>query len=151
MATFKSDQFPADGSNAPIGAHGEYKTLNRLHAKVSLTSAAALNDTINVGYLPPNAIVTAVRVLAATQLDSNGSPALTLDLGIVGTTQLWQAAISTVGRAVGASTDSTIAAGGVLYKNTSGAKLLVVGTIHAAAATAVAGTLEYVVDYFVEE
>lgn len=149
MTTFNSDQFLL-GFNAPIATHGEYKGTNRIHATVAIPAAAALNDTINVGYLPPNAVVNSVRVKAATQLDSNGAPALTLDLGIVGTLQLWQAAISTVGRSVGATTDATIAAGGVLYKN-GATKTLIVGTIHAAPATGVAGTLEYEVTYFVEE
>lgn len=149
MATFVSDQLATLGA-APIAVHGEYKATSRIHATVSIPAAAALNDTINIGYLPPNAVVVGVRVKAATQLDSNGSPLLTLDLGIVGTLQLWHAAISTVGRAAGASTDATIAAAGALYKNGS-TKTLVVGTIHAAPATGVAGTLEYEIAYFIEE
>lgn len=150
MTTYSSDQFPT-GANAPIGAHGEFKAQNHLHAITALPAAAALNDTINVGYVPPNAVVTGVTTKAQSQLDSNGAPALTLDLGIVGTLQLFQAAISTVGRAAGATADNTCAGAGRLYKNTTGAKVLIVGTIHAASATGVAGNLEHVIDYFVEE
>lgn len=145
-ATFNSDTY---GKNGPVGSHGEYLAANHLHATTALPSTAGLNDTINVGYLPPNAVVTGVAAKAQSQLDSATS--LTLDLGIPGTLQLFQAAISTVGRAAGVSADNTCAAAGRLYKNTTGAKVLVVATIHAAAGTPVAGNLEHLIDYFVEE
>lgn len=155
-ATWNSDQFPL-GFNAsgnpvttkPIGAHGDFKSFNHLHAVTALASTAGLNDTINVGYLPPNAVVTGTTSKAQTQLDSATS--LTLDLGIVGTTQLFQSALNDVGRAAGASFDATINAAGKLWKNTTGAKVLVIGTIHAAAGTPVAGNLEHLIDYFIEE
>lgn len=149
MATFLSDQFPA-GYNAPIGVHGEFKTVNRIHAIVAVTTAMTTNDVLNVGFLPPNAVVTAVRAKAPTQLDSNGAPTLTLSLGVTGTAALFQSALTTVGRAAGASTDATIAAAGALFKN-GASKVLVIGTCANVAATAVAGTLEYLIDYFVEE
>lgn len=148
MTTFLSDQL-STGFNAPIGAHGEFKAQNHLHAITALPSTATLSDVINVGYVPPNAVVTGVTSKAQTQLDSATS--LTLDLGIVGTAQLFQAALTTVGRAAGASADNTCAAAGRLWKNTTGAKVLIIGTIHAAAGTPVAGNLEHVIDYFVEE
>jgi hypothetical protein len=89
-------------------------------------------------------------VKAASQLDSNGTPTLTLDLGIVGTPQLFKAAITTVGRASGTSADATMAAAGILYKNTTGADVAVVCTVHAGAATPVAGTLEFDLEFYVE-
>lgn len=146
MATFNSDTY---GSNKPVGSHGEYLGMNRLHATTALSAAAALNDVINVGYLPPNAVVTGVTTKAQSQLDSATS--LTLSLGITGTAALFQSALSTVGRAAGASADNTCAAAGRLYKNTTGAKVLVIGTVAAAAGTPVAGNLEHLIDYFVEE
>lgn len=153
MTSYNSDQLPFGTTKGakPTGTHGEFKGTNRLHAITALPAAAALNDTINIGFVPPNAVVSGVRTKAQSQLDSNGSPALTLDLGIVGTLQLFQAAISTVGRAAGATSDATIAGAGALWKNTTGAKVLIVGTIHAAAATGVAGNLEHEIAYFVEE
>jgi hypothetical protein len=56
-----------------------------------------------------------------------------------------------VGRAVGASADATLLPTGRLYKNITGAKQLVVASVHAAAATPAAGVLELELSYFVEE
>jgi hypothetical protein len=149
MATWNSDVYKA--STPPGTGHGPYKISTQLHATVALPATAALNDVINFGYLPNNAVVVGAWLKAQSQLDSNGAPALTLDLGVTGTAQLFKAAISTVGRAVGVTSDNTVATTGGVYKNTSGAKQLVIGTIHAAAATPVAGNLEACLEYFVED
>jgi hypothetical protein len=137
-------------SKQPAANPGFYQVRTHLHA-TSPSATFALNDTVNVGYLPANAVVTGVSVKAASQLDSNGTPLLTVDLGIVGTTQLFMAASALVGRAAGASFDTTMAAAGKLYKNTTGSQVAVVATIRAAAATPIAGTLEFEVSYFVED
>lgn len=146
MATFSSDTYTKNG---PIGSHGEYLGMNRLHATTALPSTAGVNDVVNVGYLPPNAVVVNVYSKAQSQLDSATS--LTLSLGISSTAALFQSALTTVGRASGASADNTCAAAGRLYKNTTGAKVLVIATVAAAAGTPVAGNLEHLIDYFVEE
>jgi len=146
-------QSPNYVQNQPAGTgHGVYKTNTSLHDTSGSISTWALNDTILFGWLPRNAVVQNVVLKAASQLDSNGSPTLTLDVGIVGTPQLFKAAITTVGRAAGASVDivNTVAAG-ILYKNTTGARVAVIVTVHAAAATPVAGTLELDIDYYVED
>lgn len=132
-------------------SHGFNDSSVHLHATSPSISTWATNDVINVGYIPPNAVVVGATLKAASQLDSNGSPTLTLDLGVSGTAQLWKAAITTVGRASGATADMTMAGAGALYKNTSGAKQLVIITVHAGAATAVAGTLEVDLEYYVED
>jgi hypothetical protein len=132
------------------GGFGPNDSSVHLHAISGSISTWALNDTINVGYLPRNAVVVSASIKAASQLDSNGAPTLTLDLGVVSATQLFKAAISTVGRAAGVTADQTLAATGVLYKNTTGADVAVLCTVHAAAATAVAGTLEFDLEYYVE-
>jgi hypothetical protein len=149
MATTYSTAVYANKQPAS-GGQGWMNMSTHLHAISGTISTWALNDVINVGYLPRGAVVVSATLKAASQLDSNGSPTLTLDLGISGTAQLFKAAVSTVGRAAGASADTTIAAGGALYKNTSGADVLVIVTVHAAAATAVAGTLEVDLEYYVE-
>jgi hypothetical protein len=152
MATTYSSALYAQ--NQPPGTgHGPYQITQHLHAISPSISTWALNDVINFGYLPRNAIVASVVLKAASQLDSNGTPTLTLDMGVTGTPQLFKAAISTVGRAAGASADigTGISAAGYLYKNTSGAKQAIICTVHAAAATAVAGTLELDVEYYVED
>ena len=138
--------------NQPAGTgHGFFKTNTSLHAISGSISTWALGDTVLVGWLPRNAVVQNVILKAASQLDSNGVPTLTLDVGVVGTPQLFKAAVTTVGRAVGASADATITAAGLLYGNASGARQAVVVTVHAAAATPVAGTIEVDVDYYVED
>jgi hypothetical protein len=133
----------------PNGGHGDYDSSVHLHAISGSISTWALNDTISVGLLPRNAVVVSASIKAASQLDSGTT--LTLDLGVTGTAQLFKAAISTVGRAAGASADQTLAAAGVLYKNLSGADIAVVCTVHAAATTPVAGTLEFDLEYYVED
>ena len=136
--------------NQPSGTgHGNYKTNTSLHAVSGSISTWAANDTILVGYLPANAVVQNVILKAASQLDSNGAPTLTFDVGLVGAAQLFKAAVTTVGRAAGATADTTITAAGLLYKTT--AKSTVVVTVHNAAATAVAGAVEVDVDYYVED
>jgi hypothetical protein len=128
--------------------HGLNRISTHLHAISGSISTWATNDTINVGYLPKGAVVTNTILKAASQLDSGTS--LTLDLGVTGTTQLFKAAITTVGRAANASVDTTNTAAGYLYNNT-GSDLLVLVTVHAGAATPVAGTLEVDVEYYVED
>jgi hypothetical protein len=140
--------------NQPAGTgHGEAQITQHLHATVNLPATLAANDVINFGYIPRNAIIASVVLKAQSQLDSNGTPTLTFDMGVTGTPQLFKAAITTVGRTVGQSTDigTGITAAGYLYKNTTGAKLAVFATCHAAAATPVAGVIELDVEYYVED
>ena len=132
-------------------SHGISRMSTHLHAISPNISTWALGDTITIGSIPRNAVVTNVIMKAASQLDSNGAPTLALDLGVTGTTQLFKAAVTTVGRAAGASVDTTNTAAGYLYSNTSGADQLVLATVHTAAATAVAGTLEFDIEYYVED
>lgn len=149
MATWQSDIYKA---STPSGTgHGVYKTSSHMHATVALPATFALNDVIDFGYLPNNAVVVNAWLKADSQLDSNATPLLSLDLGVTGTPQLFKAAVITVGHAVGVTSDNTIATAGGLYKNTSGSKQLVIGTIHAAAATPVAGSLECDIEYYVED
>ena len=141
-------------NNTPAGTgHGEYQITQHIHAISPTISTWALNDTILVGYIPRNAIIASAVLKAASQLDSNGTPTLSFDFGIVGTPQLFKAAITTVGRTSGASCDigTGISATGYLYKNTTGAKVPVLITVHTAAATAVAGTLEVDIEFYVED
>ena len=138
-------------STPPNTGHGFNTNSVHLHAASGSISTWALNDSIQMGYIPNNAVVVSCILKAQSQLDSNGSPTLTFDVGVTGNLQLWKAAITTVGRTAGVSSDSTIATTGGLYKNTSGAKQLVVVTAHAAAATAVAGVIEVDLEYYVED
>jgi hypothetical protein len=150
MATTYSTQNYANNVPAFTG-HGDWTGSFHLHAVSGSISTWAAGDTIQVGYLPKNAVVVSCTLKAASQLDSNGTPTLTLSLGVTGTTTLFKNAITTVGRAAGVSADQTLAAAGVLYKNLSGAKIAVLATVGAAAATAVAGTLEVDIEFYVED
>jgi hypothetical protein len=143
-AVYANRQPPASGA-------GMYQATVHMHAVAPSISTWAVNDTINFFSLPRNAVVMGVTLKAQSQLDSNGSPTLTFDVGIAGTLQLFMAASALVGRAAGASSDIAMAAAGRLYKNTTGADLPIVVTAHAAAATAVAGVLELEMSYFVED
>jgi hypothetical protein len=151
MAIFQAPGVTAFGYQPPGSGHGEANIVQQLHAAAAVSSALAANDTIEFGWLPANAVVTGAVLRAAGQLETSGSPTLTFDLGVSGTAQLWKAAVTTVGRAAGASSDATIASAGGLYKNTSGARQKVIATCHAAAATPAAGTLECAIGYFVED
>jgi hypothetical protein len=149
MATYSTALFA--NATPPNTGHGFNTNSVHLHAVSGSISTWAAADTINVGSIPPGAVVVAAALKAATQLDSNGTPTLTLSLGVVGTPALFKSLITTVGRAAGASADLTVAAAGVMYKNTSGAKQTVLVTVGTGSATAVAGTLEVDLEYYVED
>jgi len=138
--------------NQPAGTgHGDFKSSTHLHAISGSISTWAAGDTIAIGWLPRQATVVSCILKAAGQLDSNGSPTLALDVGVVGTPQQFKAAVTTVGHASGASADATLTAAGYLYQNTTGQRVEVLITVHTAAATPVAGTLELDIEYYVED
>lgn len=146
MATYSSNIY---AGKTPGGTHGQHQLTNHHHSTVTVPVTFTTTDTLNMGYLPPYAIVLGVTLKAPTQLDSGA--ALTLNVGVAGTPQLFMAASSLVGRSVGASFDATITAAGRLYKNTTGAKQVITVTAQTAAATAIAGTLELEVSYLLED
>ena len=149
MATFAA---PTYTQNQPANTgHGFNTSSVHMHAIASVPATMTTNDTINFGYIPNTAVVVGVYLKAPTQIDSNGVPTLTLSLGVTGTPLLFKSAVTTVGRAAGASVDITNAPAGVLYKNTTGAKIAVIGTCANVAATAVAGTLEADLEFYVED
>lgn len=124
------------GGRISKNARGEYTIL----------AALALNDTIQMFDLPKNARVMG-GYLKSDDLDTNGSPAITLDVGIAGNAQLFWAA-STVAQAGG--TDTTMATTGRDYYVT--AKTPVFVTVHAAPATGTTtGTIILNLTYTVEE
>lgn len=134
----------------PNGGHGFFQNSVHMHASCTIPALTA-NDVINMFSLPRNAVVVSLVLKADSQLDSNGSPTLTFDVGVTGTPQLFMAASALVGRAVGPTSDNTMATGGRLYKNLTGAGLPVFVTAHASAATGVAGTVELDLEYYVED
>lgn len=145
MATYSSPNYT---KNYPKPYHGMANNINALlDATISPSAAMTTADVLNFGYIPPNAVITGA-ILKCSDMDTNGSPTLTLDVGITGTAQLFFAA-STAGQT--GTTDSTMAAAGRLYKNTTGANLLIVGAPHANAATGVAGTIQLVLLGYIDD
>jgi hypothetical protein len=142
MATYSSSNY----SNVnPVSAHGDAGDVKVAYASVSCTAAPATTDTINFFYLPPNARVIG-GALKASDMDTNGSPTLTIDVGDSGDGNRYFAA-STAGQ--GGTVDRSLAATGQDYKTT--AKTLVTGTAANNAATGAAGTVELTLLYVVED
>ena len=142
MAVYSSSEIL---TNTPIAVHGERKGVQMARATVVCAAAPATTDTLNFFYLPPGARVVG-GYLSATDMDTNGSPTLTLNVGEAGTpARLFSA--STVGQAGTAS--QSFAAGALDYQYA--AKTLVTGVAQANAATGAAGSVTLALLYVVEE
>lgn len=141
--------YNAPGFNAvnPVAALGLAKQVQSLHDTVTNSAALGLNDGGTIAYLPANAVVVGGWMKVATAEDTNGSPTLTIDWGVTGAATTFLSA-DTTARAGGVQ--KTLATTAYGYKNTSGAKLAVTWLAHAAAATGAAGTLEFHLDYVIE-
>lgn len=141
MATYNSDQYAAVN---PVATHGSAANVKTAYFSVTCAASPATTDTINFGYLPANARVL-LAVLESTDMDTNGSPTLTLNVGDSGSAaRLFSA--STVGQAGTLST--AIATTGAAYKYTD--KTLITGVAANNAATGAAGTLYLTIFYVVE-
>jgi hypothetical protein len=136
---------PGYTNKSPVTTHGIARDMKSFRDVVTTTAALIINDGGNVGWLPPNAVVLGGYAKFATAMDTNGSPTLTIDIGVTGAAQTFLAA-DTTARAGG--TVSTIGKG---YKNTTGAKVAITWLAHAAAATGAAGTIEVHLAYVIEE
>lgn len=153
MATFNSTTYVAEAAagGKPIGGgQGLAGVVRAKRFEVALTSALALNDTINFGYMPKGSRVID-RFLEATDMDSGG-PTLTFDVGDAGDTDRLFAA-ATVGQAAANSPQrgpgSIINPAGNGYKYTS--NTLITGLCKAAATTPAAGTLVLTILYVQED
>jgi hypothetical protein len=141
MATYNSDKIAA---NTPLAAHGLGGNLKVAFADVNCTAAPSTSDTINFFDLPPGARVV-LAVLESDDMDTNGTPLLTLNVGDAGSATRYFSA-STVGQAGTLST--AIATAGAGYSNT--AKTRVTGVAQANAATGTAGHLYLTMFYVIE-
>jgi len=142
MATYQSQQVQDE---MPIPSHGEASTVRCQRFKVTVSAALTTSDAIQFGYVPHYArIVDAV--LKASDLDTNGSPTLTLNVGDAGDADRLFAA-STVGQA-GTTARMTATTGfGYRYDTPT----LITGVPSANAATGAAGTIELFLFYTVED
>lgn len=141
MATYSSAAY---SGVYPIASHGPAGGVKVARASVSCTSAPSTSDTINFFYLPKNARVH-LSVLESTDMDTNGSPSLTINVGDSGDADRYFAA-STVGQA--GTLSSAIATTGGDYITTD--KTLITGVAANNAATGAAGTLYLTMFYSVE-
>jgi hypothetical protein len=140
MATFKS-QLAKDGVNAGVGGGSQEVVV---YASYALTAALAVSDVIQMVPVPAGAIITGVT-LGATDLDTNGSPTIVLDVGDgADTDRLIDGA--TVGQSGGSSSTLTTTAFGYQYTAADTIDVLV----QAGPATgAASGTIHLVVRYVI--
>lgn len=140
MAAYNATNY----ATLPASSHGFAGNCKVKHWTVSPTAALTTSDTFSFGYLPAGARVV-MAVLEATDMDTNGTPTLTINVGDLGDADRIFAA-STVGQAGTLST--AIATTGAGYQYTS--KTLITGAPNANAATGAAGTINLTVFYVVE-
>jgi len=142
MATYQS---PAVANKNPVAVHGQRFNVQEFRQTVTCTAAPSTSDTLQFGYMPKGARVVG-GYLTATDMDTNGSPTITLNIGDAGSAaRLFSA--STVAQASTLSLEQTV--GGLDYQYT--AKTLITGTAQANAATAAAGTVTLCLLYVVED
>lgn len=141
MATYSSAGYTA---NQPTAGHGLGGDVKCAYAEVVCSAAPSTSDTLNFFYLPAGARVL-LAVLEATDMDTNGSPALALNIGDSGDADRLFAA-STVGQA--GTVSSAIAAAGAGYKYDT--KTLITGVASTNAATGAAGSVYLTVFYRIE-
>lgn len=142
MATYSSTAY---SNVAPVAVHGQAAQVQTAYALVTCTAAPSTSDTLNFFYLPANARVLAA-VLKASDMDTNGSPTITLNIGDSGSAARYFSASTS---AQAGTVDASMAAAGRFFKTT--AKTLVTGVAQANAATGAAGTVELMIEYVVED
>jgi hypothetical protein len=141
MATYNSTNIQ---NKTGVAAGNVAGMVHCAYAEVVCSSAPSTSDTLNFFYLPANARIVGAT-LEATDMDTNVSPTLTLNIGDSGSaTRLFSA--STVGQAGTAAAATAVA--GLHYKTT--AKTLITGVAQANAATGAAGSVYLSVLYIVE-
>lgn len=140
MPTYSSTAY---SGVSPVAAHGLGGNVKAAYFEVTCTAAPATTDTINFGYLPAGSRVLSMT-LESTDMDTNGTPTLALNVGDSGSATRYFSA-STVGQAGTAAVASAVS--GLHYKNTD--KTLIVGVASNNAATGAAGTLSLSVIYIV--
>lgn len=139
MANYQSKQY----ANSPTSFVGPNVTngMMAFYWEVSITAAAANLDTFDFGYVPKGFRLLGAT-LESTDIDTNGAPTVTLNVGDSGDADRIFAA-STVGQTgvltTGASAANFLAATGFGYLYT--ADTVVTGTIPTGPATGATGTL----------
>lgn len=138
MATYNSTRV---SGNTPTPTHGLSGNLKTMTGTVACAAAPSTSDTLNFFTMPKNSTAH-FWVLKATDMDTNGSPTLTLNVGDAGSANRIFSA-STVGQA--GTESSAFAAGGDEYAYTVDTP--VTGVAAANAATGASGTVTLTVFY----
>ncbi|KUZ35271.1 hypothetical protein [Burkholderia territorii] len=99
---------PLAGRSAAKSGVGDAKSLKCATAQLSLTAALALNDVLQGPALQKGSTIVDV-MLVTSDLDTNGAPTITLDVGTGDEPQRFIAA-STVGQAGGVARASAVTA-----------------------------------------
>ena len=151
MATFNSVELGGTAANArtyPVSGVGMGgRTTHGARGEYTITAALALNDVINLFYLPPRARVVS-GFIKSDDLDTGGT-GLRLDIGdAVDPDRYFVGGAGTPGPVAGYS--NALAVTGADYLNTT--KTLVRATVSVAPTTgATTGTFVVVLEYFCEE
>jgi hypothetical protein len=141
MATFTADEAAA---TAPAKGEGMSGNCKVVVAEYEITAALALNDVVQMVKVPAGAIVSNV-VLATDDLDTNGTPAIVLDVGDGGDTDRYIDG-STVGQAGGITDSSNLAIDGIGYTYSVEDTIDVLVQV-APATGATSGTIKLIVYY----
>lgn len=145
MATLNSTLYTKQtGGQSPVLSHGLSGNLKAVQAVIAVPATGAgtaLNDTLGLFVLPKGA-TPHLFSLDADQLDSNGSPTLTIDVGVTGSAQSIVAAWAGASGAVtGAVSPNRVTAKTAWIGLQLTADTPIFATVHAAAATKAAGNL----------
>jgi hypothetical protein len=141
MATYNST---AVANNAPTATHGAAGNVKVARASVTCAAAPSSSDTINFFDLPANARIH-YALLQASDMDTNGTPLLALNVGYSGSASALFSA-STVGQAGTLAAETSVTAQDLLLAS----KTRITGTASTNAATGAAGTVTLTVLYSVE-
>lgn len=141
MATYSSSVYSA---NKPAPHHGLASNVKVLTATVSCTAAPSTSDTLNFFTMPKNSKVH-YAALYATDMDTNGTPTIALNIGDSGSASRLFAA-STVAQA--GTLSQAFATTAVGYQYT--ADTVITGTASSNAATGAAGSVTLTVFYTLE-
>ena len=145
MATFNPTAGAPVARSVP--SHGLKGSLKCAVGQVAVTTALALNDTINFFYLPAGATVHSARLDTSVALDSNGSPTLTIDCGYASHTADFFSQSLVGSNATHTDVEPVFA---TTYDVQLTADTLIFATVHAAGATKVAGTIRCIIEYTVD-
>lgn len=143
MALFYTDKGRSFG---PRATGGRYRDIATAEAIVAMTTAMIDNadDEVSLFWMPKGAVIVGASI-SATDMDTNGTPTLAFDIGDAGDEDrlITNSAVGQAG-----TLSDVLAPTGHLYKYT--ADTVIKAYVRTAAATAAAGTLRVVVQYFVD-